>query len=87
MKLRSENIEQVLKLQTTDKDKQIASKIIEIKKLKMRIASLVHENNVDHLERQQLQRVCVCPAIGSPSLSLVASRPGLCPIIGFADNN
>ena len=51
--LSSENIEQVLKLQTTDKDKQIASKIIEIKKLKMRIASLVHENNVDHLERQQ----------------------------------
>ena len=31
----------------------LESKIIEIKKLKTRIACLVHEDNADHLERQQ----------------------------------
>ena len=53
--LRSENIEQLLKLQNTtiEKDKQLASKVNEIKKLKSRIACLVHDDNLEHLERQQ----------------------------------
>ena len=54
-KLRSQNIDQLLKLQkaTKKKDKQLALKDKEIKNLKTRIACLVHEDNMDHLDRQQ----------------------------------
>ena len=55
--LRSDTIEQMKKLQKANKNKdnQIASKVSEIKKLKNRVACLVHEDNLEHLERQQSQ--------------------------------
>jgi len=73
-KLRSDNFEQLLNLQkaTKDKNKLLATKVSEIKKLKTRIACLVHEDNVDHLERRQTMTsysTSDCPAIDSMSIS------------------
>jgi len=49
----AEHIAEELRVALKEKDKQLADKKKEIKKLKKRIAALVHDDNMEHLARQQ----------------------------------
>ena len=55
LQLRRDTGQQLMELQAVvrEKDKNLNSQVQQIKKLKTRISSLIHEDNMDHLSRQQ----------------------------------